>query len=60
MSKVAEITFKKKVKNENADFDVMYIIDSLYWNGQIYNKHIIEENEDIFKKERNLVTIILI
>jgi hypothetical protein len=52
MSKVAEITFKNKVKNEDADFDVMYIIDSLYWNGQIYKNYIIEKNKDIYIKQQ--------
>lgn len=49
MSKVAEITFKEKVENKNADFDVMYIIDNLYWNGQIYKNYIIEKNKDTYK-----------
>lgn len=57
MSKVAKIIFKNKIENDNADLDVLYIIQSLYCNGQILKEFVIEKDNENFQAIVTLTNI---
>lgn len=57
MSKVAKIIFKSKIDNDDADFDVLYIVQSLYCNGQILKDFIIEEDNQKFQATVTLTSV---